>query len=178
MNTSSSAKVNGDRAQDSDLYLDIYKEHSTYIRKIAFRLCHENDLDDLVQEVFIKIFQNIDSFRADSHFKTWAYRITVNTCKDYLRKKSRKSWLSFIDPSSQIDEKISSYQPTDPFSDEWVKKIIETLPIKLREVIVLYSLDDLDIKEIAQVLQIPEGTVKSRLHKSRAILKKKLGKEF
>ncbi len=142
------------------------------IRRILHRLCDPNDLDDLVQMAFVKIHQNLHNLRDEKLVKAWVCRIAVNTAYDYLRHKKRNRWLAIFAPSDlpevneaapRADEKL--------YQQQSVKEILEALTPKLRETIILFSIEELEIKDIAVALDIPEGTVKSRLNQAREKLK-------
>ncbi|MGI9860468.1 sigma-70 family RNA polymerase sigma factor [Moorella naiadis] len=136
--------------------------------------------EDITQETFYRAYKKLATFRGDSDVKTWLQRIAINLCKDYLRSWSwRKLWVMgeefwgglkapHADPSQQVlarDEKRAL-----------VEGILQ-LPIKYREVIVLYYYEEQSTVAIARILNINEGTVRSRLHRARLLLKVRLAKE-
>jgi RNA polymerase sigma-70 factor (ECF subfamily) len=134
---------------------------------------------DLFQETFYLIFKNRRSFNTDLRFSTWAYRIATNACIDELRKKTRElevpleennlaheSSLQFtergVNPNpinSSLEERLIKKD-----IEEKIKALVKSLPEKLRSVFILSEYQDLSCREIAQILEIPLGTVKSRLH--------------
>lgn len=157
----------------------VYQEYQSLVRAVLFRACGEKDLDDLVQETFIKIFQGLKGFKGESNMKTWIYQIAINTARDYQRSQMRRRWLSFFgstqeNESNKISPKEESvsnegdtYNKTSD-SDKFeakhdIEKLLQVLSPKLRETIILFSIDELSIEEISRILEIPEGTVKSRL---------------
>lgn len=138
------------------------------VRRVIHRLCHTNDLDDLVQVAFVKIYENLDSLRDEKVMKAWVCRIAVNAAHDYLRKKKRGSWLSFLAPSDVPEPKLQEAgADKDALEKESLKAMLDSLSPKLRDTIVLYSIEELEVKDIARVLKVPEGTVKSRLSQAR-----------
>ena len=117
-------------------------------------LGREPDCADAVQEALTRAWQRRSSLRNPEKFKPWLMRILVNTCNDILRRQSRQTLLADEELLSQEDT------PSDPLS---VREAIECLKPEWRTVILLHYLEGCSISEIAQMLQIPQGTVKSRL---------------
>lgn len=150
----------------------IHAEYAGLVRRIVFRLCHPNDLDDLVQQVFVKVFEHRDHLKDPGSLKAWICRIAVNTARDDLRRRRRAGWLSLSAPED-LDRREGP--GTDAGSalagDQLVRRAVGALSPKLREVVVLYSLKELEVKEIAETLGLPEGTVKSRLSQAREKLR-------
>ena len=163
-----------DVLSERDTFSAVYAEHQNQVRRILFRMIPDADVDDLVQETFIRVFQNMKNFRGDCQMSSWIYRIAMNTGRDYLRHKKRRSWLSFSSDESYREQASENdhHGSREKIGD--IEQAVNSLPVKLREVTVLASLQELSIKEISSVLQVPEGTVKSRLHKAREILRKKI----
>lgn len=144
---------------------------------------HPNDVDDLVQETFIKAFQALANFNNEYAFSTWLYKIASNHCIDFLRKKRLKAFS--IDQPIETKEGTVEYEIYDNstapdlelHNRERTKIIIDAindLPEKYKIVIKMRHEEDLDYQEIADKLDIPLGTVKAHLFRARAILYKKL----
>lgn len=156
-------------------FRDIYQKHEPMVRTVLFRMVGASDLDDLVQEAFIKIFRAVDEFKGESELKTWIYRVTVNTAHDYYRAKKRRSWLQFFGdwsdksgPSNQVESESalmsdgsSSVNRLEAKHD--IEVVLRELSPKLRETIILFSIEELSLEDISQILKIPVGTVKSRI---------------
>lgn len=130
--------------------------------------------EDAFQEVFIKIYKKYDSFKGKSSEKTWIISITINVCKDILRS----SWLKRVFVTDNIlPEKHE--EDTDKAAIQLVenkilfKEVMSLQPV-LKDVVILYYYQEFDSKEISKILGIAEGTVRSRLHRAREILKNKL----
>lgn len=168
-------------------FREVYLKHESTVRAVLFRMCGPADLDDLVQECFIKVFQGIDGFKGESELRTWIYRIAINTANDYLRAKKRRSWLLFFgkDGDSEGNEasevlaakagavtSISEYERFEAKHD--VARLLRKLSPKLRETVTLFSIDELSIDDISQILQVPSGTVKSRISLAKQELSKSL----
>jgi len=158
-----------------DLFQEIYIKHSLIVRRIVFRMVGSQEGNDVVQDTFIKVFKNIDSFKGNSSLQSWICSIAINTAKDHLKSKKRFSWLLFFDFFKPEHE--SHFYHENHFERDSFEKIIDKMPIKLKEVIILYSIEELQVKEISSILKIPEGTVKSRLSLGRKFLSDYLKKE-
>lgn len=127
-------------------------------------------IDDIAQDVFITVFKNLKHFRFESQFTTWLYRITVNKCKDYLRKKAVRRIFS---PIKDEEEDIASFRINeDPDIKEIVRNAIAQLPDKLRIPLVLRDMEGFSYQEIAETLNCEIGTVKSRIFRAREALRK------
>jgi len=134
--------------------------------------------EEITQEAFVRAYKSIDSFRGDSSAYTWLYRIAINLSKNYLSRKSKFSFIPLKiegkeDVSAEsLEEKVISITISGK-----VRACIKQLPLIYREVIILYYFEDLKIIEIAQVLEQPQGTVKSKLSRGRELLEHIFRKE-
>jgi RNA polymerase sigma-70 factor, ECF subfamily len=135
--------------------------------------------EDIIQEVFVTCYTKLGTFRGESSFKTWIYRITINRCTDYLRSWSYRNlhftdkmtrWISGNSDSPESDVMVKN-------ENEALAKHVLTLPIKYREVLLLYYYEELSINEISELLLSKEATIKTRLHRARALLKEVLETE-
>ena len=130
--------------------------------------------EDAFQEVFIKIYNKYKSFKGDSSEKTWIIRITINVCKDMLRS----SWLKKVFLTDDIGQHKESNVENLVIKKDVNRLIFDevvSLPPAYKDVIILYYYQDFDTAEISKILNIAEGTVRSRLYRAREILKKNLG---
>ncbi len=151
-------------------FKQIYQEHAAGVRRLLFRMGVGNDLDDVVQDTFVKIHDKLEEFEGRSSLKTWIYSIAMNMARDHHRRVKRRSWLSFLGQDEY--EATGPDRPDQTVSDrEQIQLSLGKLSPKLREAVVLSSVQDLDLQEIADVLKVPIGTVKSRLHEARSKLK-------
>ncbi len=145
-------------------------EYGNELVRLAFSYVKDTEIaKDMVQNTFIKCYKNLETFRFDSQVKTWLYRITINECKDYL-----KSWnYKMVQVRSFINETTRSILPStertvmDKYNTQEMKESIFSLPKVYREVIYLYYYDSLTTDEIANVLDIPVNTVKTRLRRAK-----------
>ena len=133
--------------------------------------------EDIVQDSFIKAFNALESFREDSSFYTWIYRITVNTSKNFLVSKKRKSELLNSDLSEEASyeiEPVETYSPEDLLQATQLKKVItETIDLlgeDTRTALTLRELDGLSYEQIADVVNCPVGTVRSRIFRGREVV--------
>lgn len=139
----------------------------TLYRVSMSMLKNEHDAQDAVSEAILKAYENLHKLRKEEYFKTWLVRILINECKLILRKSDRII--------SDVNEKMPEITSRDnPYLSVEVGEAINSLPEKIRLVIVMFYVEDYSIKDIKRVLNIPEGTVKSRLSKGRALLKEQL----
>ena len=133
--------------------------------------------EDVVQDSFIKAYKALESFREDSSFYTWIYRITVNTSKNFLVSKKRKSELLNSDLSEEASyeiEPVETYSPEDLLQATQLKKVItetiDHLGEDTRTALTLRELDGLSYEQIAEVVNCPVGTVRSRIFRGREVI--------
>lgn len=133
--------------------------------------------EDVVQDSFIKAYKALESFREDSSFYTWIYRITVNTSKNFLVSKKRKSELLNSDLSEEASyeiEPVETYSPEDLLQATQLKKVItetiDQLGEDTRTALTLRELDGLSYEQIAEVVNCPVGTVRSRIFRGREVI--------
>lgn len=134
---------------------------------------NDDDIFDVLQEALISMYQNYEQLKEKKYFSTWATRIVINKCYDLLRKN--KNSIIPIDENVENDMKIAQYDEYEV--DEYgIKEAMKYLNEDLKLITILYYYDNYSVKEISQIINIPVGTVKSRLSKAREILKQKLEK--
>ena len=138
--------------------------------KVCFTFLHDRSLaEDAVQETFIKVYQSLDSFRGYSSEKTWIFRIAMNTCRDMLRTR----WFRFVDRRIDLRQLPEQSVPTEN-GDKEIMESVMALPVKLREVILLCSLEGMTTYEAAESLGITQQAVSSRLKRAKEKLRKEL----
>jgi RNA polymerase sigma-70 factor (ECF subfamily) len=150
--------------------------------KRVYGLCYrftnkENEAQDLTQEVFLRVFRTLGSFRAgEGSFSVWLTRLTRNLLVDhYRRTKKERVTDALEDKLGVLEEKTAQHSRTDGLlagreAGELLQVALQKLSPELREAVILRDLQDMEYREIAGVLNIPEGTVKSRLNRGRAEL--------
>lgn len=175
---------NGDRRAFEEL-VELYKDR---IYHLAYRMLGRvGDAEDVVQETFLRVYMNLDRYDENQKFSTWIYRIGTNLCIDRLRKRK---------PSYSLDAEMPDAEGTDWYSalpsdqdtpeeelvlsetQQQIREAIDTLPEKYKSVVVLRYLHDMSLQEIGDVLNMPVTTVKTRVHRGREYLRKKLEPEF
>jgi RNA polymerase sigma-70 factor, ECF subfamily len=163
---------------NEDVYRVLVERHQERIRNLLFSIFHDRDfVNDLAQEVFIKAYQALPKFRFEASFYTWLYRIAVNKSRDELRKKKLRRFFSFQNLDDGIEKELSvrlSVQPENKDMQELVAMGLQTIPEKFRTAVVLKDVEGLSYEEIAEVMQCELGTVKSRISRARAMLRKAL----
>jgi RNA polymerase sigma-70 factor (ECF subfamily) len=178
------------RARDHDQWAveELVHRYQQKAYAIAYHFTDGNvqDAEDLTQEAFLRAFQNLDTFRGDSSFYTWFYRILVNVCLDGRRRRSR--WQKIFMPWQRetVDKGLSPEERPDPEAHERslkaisekersrdIRKSLESLPEKQRLAFQLKALDGMSIHEIAQVMGTAEGTVKSHLFRATHFLRER-----
>ena len=169
-----------DREEKDFLLERIMIEYGNELVRLAFYYVKDAEVaKDLVQNTFIKCYKNLESFRFDAQIKTWLYRITINECKDYLKSWYAKHVAAASDDiftQTQSADCVEAQIVQQEQDDELVRAVL-ALPIKYREVIYLCYYEEQSMKEIADILQLNESTVKTRLRTAKQLLKKRLERE-
>lgn len=147
----------------------LVKRHKEKVRNIIFMTLGSTDgVDDIAQEVFITVYKNLRKFRFEAQFTTWLYRITINKCKDHLRKIKIRSIFS----NFKEDEDFGYHHDLESKDiSEIVQKAILKIPAKLRLPLLLKDIEGFSYQEIADSLNCEIGTVKSRIFRARESLK-------
>lgn len=144
--------------------------HKDKVRHLIFLTLNDSEfVDDISQDVFISVYHKLSEFRFESKFTTWLYRITVNKCRDYLRKKRVRSIFVPIADSHEHVSSSSIHEDID--IPNLVRKAISRLPDKLKIPLVFRDIDGLSYNEIAEKIDCEVGTVKSRIFRARESLK-------
>lgn len=154
----------------------LMKAYGNDVIRIAYTYLKQKQLaEDVAQDVFIKCYEKMNTFKHQSSYKTWLIRITVNRCKDVLKSWSFKNVLITDFFKSKQTYSILEHQYFSSEENETISQQVISLPVKLREVIILFYYQDFSIEEISDLLQINPNTVKTRLHRGRLKLKESLG---
>lgn len=132
----------------------LYLENAAFIRTSIYWMVRNQNIDDIVQDSFLKAWKKFDSFNNQSSFRTWLYRIAMNTTYDYLRKNK-------ITPESEVDYEDRN---EDNELKDLISKALFTLNLKHREAFILFYKFEYSQREVAQALSISEGTAKSRIY--------------
>jgi RNA polymerase sigma-70 factor, ECF subfamily len=166
--------VAGDRAA----FTELVRRHERRMFAVAVRMLgREEDALDATQDAFLTVYRKLEQFRGESAFSTWLHRITVNACYDVLRKRARQPMLHLATDDDR------EHEPGPPVEDHAAavaggldaQRALEQLPPDFRAVLVLADVQDLSYEEVAEILGVPIGTVRSRLHRGRLALGKAMG---
>lgn len=169
--------------ENQGYFLHIVKRYKTklfsYVRRISN--ASSEDAEDILQNIFIKVYQNLNDFDRDLKFSSWIYRIAHNTVIDNFRKTKARPQTSELDMSDDRIKALAHEFDIEKEIDrkkinEILKKSLNRLSEKSREVLVLKFLEEKDYKEISDIIKVPMGTVASRINKAKSELKKELNK--
>ena len=175
---------------DRDAFNELVTEYQSRVVNIAYgMLSDSDDALDAAQEVFIRVYRGIGEFREKSSFTTWLYRITSNVCADMLRKRQKSGRVISIDQGNEDSgvEMVMNVRDTAPTPEESVeiteqhkavREAMAEIKDEYREVLTLFDVQEMSYKDVSEILKVPEGTVKSRLNRARAALKKILSEKL
>ncbi|WP_419954745.1 RNA polymerase sigma factor SigW [Neobacillus niacini] len=169
---------------DQDAFAEIVELYSNSIYQLGYRMLgNRHEAEDIAQEAFIRAYVNIKSFNQDLKFSTWLFRIATNLCIDRMRKKKPDYYLDAEVSGTDGLTMYSQLASNSPLPEneleslelqESVQKEILKLPEKYRSVIVLKYIEELSLNEISEILDLPLGTVKTRIHRGREALRQQL----
>ena len=174
------------KAGDSDAFAQLLEENQDRVYSLALRMVNNpEDAADLAQEAFLAAWRGLENFQGEAAFSTWLYRLTTNLCIDFLRKEKRKRSAGTVlylddteDEEASIDLPDYSADPHRQLEQTEVREQIAdamaTLSPEHRKILSLREVSGLSYQEIADILGVEEGTVKSRIARARNSLRKKL----
>jgi len=166
--------LSGDRAA----FATLVERHERRVYNLALRMTgREEDARDATQEAFLTVLRKLSSFRGEAAFTTWLHRVAVNACYDLLRKRQRQP---LLDRGGDEDRAAAEPPPVPDHADASdlsidVQRALLEVPQDFRVVMILHDVRDLPQEEVARILGVPVGTVKSRLHRGRIALARALG---
>ncbi|KAA0548640.1 sigma-70 family RNA polymerase sigma factor [Bacillus sp. BGMRC 2118] len=149
---------------------------STILRIVYSYVKDEQIAEDLTQDIFVKAFKNLHTFKGEASMKTWLIRIATNHAKDYLRSWHYKTVIvkEFVGMGSNSTDRTPEQQLLDKVEYSALTQAIFGLPTKYREIIILFYYQDLTLKEISEILSINVNTIKSRMTRGRTLLREKM----
>lgn len=166
---------------DSSYFNEIVNRYekplARYIQRVGY--FDSIEIEDLLQDTFLKVYKNLNAYNSDLKFSSWIYRITHNVTIDFIRKKSVRPEGNY----TQVDEEFIGRLSSDFSTDEYtinnelaieISKAIDTLHDKYRDPIILYFFENKSYEEISDVLKIPPNTVATRLNRAKSKLKELL----
>ena len=169
---------------DQNAFAEIVELYQDKLYRVCYRMLgNKHEAEDIAQEAFVRAFVNIHTFDTNRKFSTWLYRIGTNLCIDRIRKKKPDYFLDAEVAGAEGLNMYSQIASTDELPEDEVLKMemqervqyeISRLPDKYRAVIVLKYMEDLPLQEISDILDMPLGTVKTRIHRGREALRKQL----
>jgi RNA polymerase sigma-70 factor (ECF subfamily) len=160
---------------DVSAFDELVRAHEDRVFGICLRMMNDRDAAlDAVQETFLTVFRKADRFQAKAAFSTWLYRVTINTCYDLLRKAKRRR----TEPLPETTD------PPDPHTDDElaaaelrpdIERALLSIPVEFRSAVVLVDLQGLSLEQASETLDVPIGTIKSRVFRGRKQLASSLG---
>ncbi len=166
--------------QDHEAFGQLIDRHAAVIVNLAYRMVgNRAEAEDLAQETFLAAFKALSTFRADSKFSTWLYRIAANKCKDWLRAKRPGQGLNDVDVDETLDIHVAEERtPEHVLSQQQVaqelEQAIQRLPPLYREAFVLKHVEGLSYEEMQEILGVNGDTLKMRVYKGRLQLSREL----
>jgi RNA polymerase sigma-70 factor (ECF subfamily) len=166
--------------QDPDAFGQLVERYATVIVNLAYRMVGDRtEAEDLAQETFVAAFKSLPTFRAESKFSTWLYRIAANKCKDWLRAKRPGQSVRDVDVEDVLDDRVvEDRTPERLLSQQQVAaqldRAIQRLPPLYREAFVLKHVEGLSYEEMQEILNVNADTLKMRVYKGRLQLSREL----
>ena len=179
------------QARDERAFVDCVRAYQDKIYGLIYRMLGNHaEAQDVAQEVFVTVFKSIDSFRGESKLSTWLYRIAANHCKNRIKYLRRRAHKNTTDLDSQTEKTLQNAPgstlgegeagPSEALEGAQLELIVQRAIEKLEEdhrlLLVLRDVEEMSYEEIMQVTGLPEGTVKSRLHRARQALKEEIAR--
>lgn len=171
-------------AGSAEAFEQLVLKYQTAVYNLCLRMTGDpEDAADMTQESFLKAWRNLESFQGNSAFSTWLYRLASNTCLDHLRSVKRRPQLSLVVEDEDGEAQALDVPDSAPTPEEQVialdeqsrlNEALQALDEDQRQILILRAVNGLSYTEIAEALQLKEGTVKSRLARARDQLRKKL----
>jgi RNA polymerase sigma-70 factor (ECF subfamily) len=175
------------RERDERAFRELVEEHRDKVFNLTYRMLgNRAEAEDVAQEVFISVFKTIDTFREESKFSTWLYRVTVNHCKNRIKYLARRhdrdqdelDEASEQDAAAAVTAPRPATRPDRALEGAQMERMLQEAIAELDEdhrvLVVLRDVEDLSIEEICEITGLPDGTIKSRLHRARMALRKKI----
>ena len=171
-------------AGDNNAFGELVEVYQDRVYNLALRMSgNADDAFDLAQEAFFRAWRGLSGFQFESAFSTWLFRLTSNVCLDWLRAKKRRPTVSLTTLDDEGEEVQMEIRDPGKGPEELLlaaedrkalAKALNELPVEYREILTLRAINDLSYEEISRILNLREGTVKSRLSRARLALRNKL----
>lgn len=165
---------------NSNAFRFLVAKHQRLVAHVVGRIVQRReDVEDICQEVFMKVYRKLKHFRGDSKLSTWIAKIAYNTSISQVRKPLKNEYSYDESPALiayERDEEPNQIKIEKEEAKQYLLEMIEELPVHYRTVLTLFHLEEFSYKEIEEITEMPEGTIKSYLSRARKILKEKLEK--
>jgi RNA polymerase sigma-70 factor (ECF subfamily) len=173
------------RARDETAFNELMELYQRRVYALCFRfLSNREDAEDITLDTFTQVFRSIDTFRGDSKLSTWLFRVAVNLCKNRMKKHARRHQSAHQGLDKVAESSLNSAAGISAGSIERPDELVEGMAMEVivkrailevdpefRRLVILRDVEDLSYEEIADITELPKGTVKSRIHRGRAQLK-------
>ncbi|AIQ12592.1 RNA polymerase sigma factor [Paenibacillus durus] len=157
---------------DKEAFAQLVKRYKGHVYRYAAGMLGDRmDAEDVSQEAFIKVYYSLSGLDNEYAFSSWIIRIVSNLCKDRLKKRTKEQRMS-----DEPNETIADQHLPDPLEKLSIEEAMSRLTVEHREILLLHEVQGYRYEEIADIMEIPLGTVKSRLFAARMVLRKELGK--
>ncbi len=161
---------------DTEAFAELVRKYQQIVFNISYRFMRDTNLaEDMAQESFLKAFKHIKGFRGDCAFSTWLYRVTCSVCLTELNKRKKRAEVELQPntPTGSVEAKVSEYEIA-----EKVRKCVTYLSDRYATVLTLYYLNGISYEEIAEIMDVPVGTLKTWMFRARKQLRKIVEKEI
>jgi RNA polymerase sigma-70 factor, ECF subfamily len=172
---------------DAQAFTKLLRAHSSLVYRVALRMLGKEDAHDATQEVWIRVWKNIESFRGESAFSTWLYRITINTCLSVRQKEARRKereedygggeQIPYLPQQAPEGEADPEARALSAERKEHIEAALKDVRAEHRAALILRHMEGLSYAEIAAVLEVPEGTAKGWVSRGRAAMLLALSEE-
>lgn len=184
MNVDTKPLIEKSLAGDRNAFKTIIEANQRLVMHVVYKMVSNfSDVEDICQDVFVKVYQNLAGFQYNSKLSTWIAKIAYNTTINFLEKKKVPLFDDFSPEEVTLDHLSGNGTAPDDFSEKGelssiLQYQIDHLPAQFRTILTLYHLDEMSYKEIGEIMDLPEGTVKSYLFRARKLLKDKLMSKY
>ena len=180
MNLDTKPLIEKSLAGDRNAFKALIEANQRLVMHVVYKMVsNRSDIEDICQDVFVKVYQNLTGFKHDSKLSTWIAKIAYNTTINYLEKKKVPLFDDLSPEEMTLDHLSGNGTAPDDLSEQGelsgiLKDQIDHLPVQFRTILTLYHLDEMTYKEIGKIMDLPEGSVKSYLFRARKLLKDSL----
>ncbi len=161
--------VNQSKSGDPEAFSELVRRHQHVVFNVSYRFMRDSALaEDMAQEAFLKAYRLLKGFRGDCSFSTWMYRVTCSVCLTELNRRKRRNE---VEQELQYNVETAEEPMENPDMPEMIRRCVRRLPDRYVQIITLYYLKGVSYEEIAQVMNIPMGTLKTWMFRARKQLR-------